>query len=96
MDQSSGTFQIEESGYGRSQADSSDVITGVTDGIEVEGCVTMGVLVLSMLGRVGCNHCETVKKIMITMPAINQMPNLFLLISPSVILSSFYIDQIVY
>lgn len=84
---------MEESGYGRSQADSSDVVTGVADGIEVEGSVAIGVLVSTMPGRAGCNQYETIKKIMITVPAINQMPNLLLLISPSVILSSFYIES---
>jgi hypothetical protein len=89
MDQSSGTFQMDESGYGRSQADSS---RGVTDGIDVGGCEATGVLVSSTPGLAGCDRDRTIKKIMPAITAVNQRPNFLLLISPSVILSSDYID----
>jgi hypothetical protein len=88
MDQSNGMFQIDESGYGRSQTAASVVVTGGKDGLEVEGCVGPGALLPSVPGRAGWNEYTTIRKIMAEMAAINQMPILLLLISPNVILSS--------
>jgi hypothetical protein len=82
IDQSSGTFQIDESGYGRSQ----DVFSTV----EVAGAVEVGEGNVGVSrsssppGGVGFDRYRKMTKTMTAIIAINQVRNLVLLISFSV------------